>query len=279
MQAMAPLSVPQQVLTYIQAHLDGDLSLDRLARFSGYSGYHLHRCIREEVGEPIGLFIKRKRIEAAAMMLGLTDQPISAIHPLVGYEDSAAFARAFRQVMGCSPREFRRQPFFQQQREALPAEYLSLNYRLVRLPAWRALAFPAIADYFSPELLASWEPVRTFLAQGGIASSGLRFRGVIHECPNITGRTRCRYDATLSLAEGPSPADVFPTEYPGGRYAVFRFCAPYDCLKSITLRVTEYVLSQTDLRLRPAVSFLEYLDSPLTHAPDHLLTEWYLPVE
>jgi AraC family transcriptional regulator len=72
METQVVRSVKTEVLKYIGHHLSSDLSLDRLASFSGYSGFHLHRLMKQELGEPLGNYIKRKRIESAAMLLGLT---------------------------------------------------------------------------------------------------------------------------------------------------------------------------------------------------------------
>ena len=100
MEAQVVKSVKNEVIKYIGHHLSSDLSLDKLARFSGYSSFHLHRMMKQELGEPIGNYIRRKRIESAAMLLGLTSYPASQIKEMVGYENDSAFSKAFHQVMG-----------------------------------------------------------------------------------------------------------------------------------------------------------------------------------
>ncbi len=279
METAIATSVKKEVLHYIQHHLNGNLSLETLAKFSGYSGFYLHRLMRKELGEPIGNYIKRKRIESAAMLLGLTDYPASTIKDLVGYENSAAFSKAFLQVMGCSPRDFRKKNFFKNTYAQLPEEYVSLDYKIVRMNDWQVIAFPAIRNYFDKSLFTCWQPVKDFLTNSGINTTNLQYWGVLHECPNLTGRTDCRYDAALSLASGVAPKDLFNTQYAGGKFVVFKFCAPYACLKDISLKISNYILNHTKLEFREGCSFLRYLQNPITASPDYLLTEWYLPVK
>jgi AraC family transcriptional regulator len=278
METQVAKSVKSEVLKYIGHHLSSDLSLDRLASFSGYSSFHLHRLMKQELGEPVGSYIKRKRIESAAMLLGLTSYPASQIKEMVGYENDSAFSKAFHQVMGCSPREFRKKNFFHNTYAMLPKEYVSLNYRIVRMDSLQAIAFPAIANYFDKSLFNSWLPAGEFLEKAGIASTDLSFWGVIHECPNLTGKTDCRYDAAISLSSGHAPKEIFNTLYTGGKFAVFTFCAPYSCLKDISLQISDYIIKETQLAFREGCSYLKYPQNPLGHSPDYQLTEWYVPV-
>jgi AraC-like DNA-binding protein len=44
---------------------------------------------------------------AAALRLLLTDTPVSAIAPAVGYATTSAFSAAFRRTMGAPPSAFR----------------------------------------------------------------------------------------------------------------------------------------------------------------------------
>jgi AraC family transcriptional regulator len=278
MEAQVVKSVKNEVIKYIGHHLSSDLSLDKLARFSGYSSFHLHRMMKQELGEPIGNYIRRKRIESAAMLLGLTSYPASQIKEMVGYENDSAFSKAFHQVMGCSPREFRKKNFFHNTYHMLPKEYLSLNYRIVRMDPLQTIAFPAIANYFDKSLFKCWKPALEFMDNARIAPDNLSFWGVIHECPNLSGKTDCRYDAAISLTSGMAPKELFNTQYPGGKFAIFTFCAPYDCLKDISLCISDHLISNTKVVFREGCSYLKYPQNPLNHSPDYMLTEWYVPI-
>jgi AraC family transcriptional regulator len=279
METTTSLPVIPEVLKYIQHHLSSDLSLEKLSKFSGYSPFHLHRMMKQELEEPVGSYIKRKRMESAAMLLGLTSYPCSTIKYMVGYQNDAAFSKAFQQVMGCSPREFRKQDFFQHTYTWLPKEYVSMDYKIVRLDDWQTISFPSICDYFDKSAFKSWLPVKEFLNHANISSGKLDYWGVVHECPNLTGKKDCRYDAALSLSGQKAPKEIFNTTYPGGKFAVFRFCAPHSYLKDISMAISHYLMHQTKLEFREGCSYMKYLDNPISHSGDYLLTEWYVPVQ
>ena len=61
------------VQLYVQRHLDGDLSLDRLARVAHFSPFHFHRIFKAVVGEGVYEYVRRLRLEAAAFALKTTD--------------------------------------------------------------------------------------------------------------------------------------------------------------------------------------------------------------
>ena len=64
------------VTDYIYAHLDDDLSLDRLADVSGFSPYHWHRIYRAVRGETAAQTVRRLRLERAATMLAQNAWPL-----------------------------------------------------------------------------------------------------------------------------------------------------------------------------------------------------------
>ena len=61
------------VIEYINNHLGNDIDLNQLAEMSHLSPYHFHRVMSAFLGEPLGAFIVRKRIETPAHLLRYTD--------------------------------------------------------------------------------------------------------------------------------------------------------------------------------------------------------------
>jgi AraC-like DNA-binding protein len=63
---------------------------------------------KEMVGiSPIG-YLTRLRMLLAADKMSTRGDSISRISSSVGYDSESAFTTAFKRVMGCSPREYRR---------------------------------------------------------------------------------------------------------------------------------------------------------------------------
>src|SRR5207237_5293579 len=92
---------------HIHDHLDEDLSLEKLARLAHFSPFHFHRICKALVGESVYEYVRRLRLEAAAILLKITDRSVTHIAFDAGYETHEAFTRAFRQLFGVSPSQFR----------------------------------------------------------------------------------------------------------------------------------------------------------------------------
>ena len=67
------------VLEYIQGNLDEDLSIDLLAQTACFSLFHCHRVFSGMVGESVKAYIRRLRLERAAIMLKHTFTAVTTI--------------------------------------------------------------------------------------------------------------------------------------------------------------------------------------------------------
>jgi transcriptional regulator GlxA family with amidase domain len=82
----------------------------RLARVSGVSQAHFARSFKQAFGVPPHRYLLTRRIERAKHLLTTTEDSVLEIALAVGFESAASFSRAFRRVVGVSPRAFRRLP-------------------------------------------------------------------------------------------------------------------------------------------------------------------------
>jgi AraC family transcriptional regulator len=97
-----------RVIDHIETHLDEELRLDQLARVACFSPYHFHRLFSAMMGEPLGQFIQRVRLERAAnQLVGNPRTSITTIALNAGFSGSATFARAFREAFGMSASQWR----------------------------------------------------------------------------------------------------------------------------------------------------------------------------
>lgn len=97
-----------RVVDHIGSHLTDELDLAALARIAGFSPYHFHRLFRALVGETLGHFIARLRLEKAASQLrGNPDKSVLEVALDCGYSSSTTFARAFRSHFALTPTEWR----------------------------------------------------------------------------------------------------------------------------------------------------------------------------
>jgi len=95
-------------MDYIDAEIDGDLSLETLSSIAHFSPFHFHRIFHAMTGETLNRYIQRIRIEkAASLLVQNPNKSITVIALDCGFSGSAAFARAFREAFGMSASEWR----------------------------------------------------------------------------------------------------------------------------------------------------------------------------
>ena len=109
-----------RVLDYIEANLEGDLTLDLMASIACLSRYHFARAFKQAVGKPPHRYVSARRLDRAKALLMQGDRSLVDIALALSFSDQASFTRAFRQATGQTPGQFR-QRFGSRQPEPLLA--------------------------------------------------------------------------------------------------------------------------------------------------------------
>lgn len=94
---------------YLAENTQQPVTLIELSLRFGLSQTVLKECFKQTFGESISTFSRRMRMEQAAELLLSSDGNILDIALQVGYANASKFAKAFREVYGCNPNEYRRQ--------------------------------------------------------------------------------------------------------------------------------------------------------------------------
>jgi len=85
----------------------GNISQHSLASRIGVSVGHLDAAFRSVLGDSVVRFLKRRRLDLAAVLLKGSNMSVTAIAELLGYSDGANFATAFKLDVGLTPSEYR----------------------------------------------------------------------------------------------------------------------------------------------------------------------------
>ncbi|HEX2735155.1 MAG TPA: AraC family transcriptional regulator [Polyangiaceae bacterium] len=92
----------------LMTHLDGDLSLDDLARECGLSRSHFARAFKTTTGQPAHRWLVDRRIERAQELLLNSALSLSQVAKLCGFTDQSHFTRVFAARVGAGPGRWRR---------------------------------------------------------------------------------------------------------------------------------------------------------------------------
>lgn len=93
---------------YVREHIGEAIRLETVARLAGLTPCAFSRYFAEKVGITFSTLVKTLRIEHAVDQLEVRSGAISALATQTGYQSCCTFSRAFKDVMGQSPTEYRR---------------------------------------------------------------------------------------------------------------------------------------------------------------------------
>lgn len=97
------------MLGYIQSHYTEELTTADIAASAMISISEALRCFHNTVGMTPIQCAKNYRIQQAAVRIGQTDQKIAQIAAECGFQEMSYFAKAFREVMGMTPSQYRKE--------------------------------------------------------------------------------------------------------------------------------------------------------------------------
>ncbi|NCB92865.1 MAG: AraC family transcriptional regulator [Clostridia bacterium] len=100
-----------KILFYVSTHFQEELSLDHLSSVFGIGKYTISRIFSNILKISFSQYINTLRIDHAQILLVTTDKNILTIAVESGYNNQQTFNRIFREMKGCTPKEFRRQFF------------------------------------------------------------------------------------------------------------------------------------------------------------------------
>jgi AraC family transcriptional regulator len=99
----------RRVVDLLEADLANAPTLAGLAREAGLHPSHLARCFRAALGETIGEYVRRRRVEQSLGALARPELSLAEIAAAAGFADQAHFGRVFKRHFGTTPGARRRE--------------------------------------------------------------------------------------------------------------------------------------------------------------------------
>jgi AraC family transcriptional regulator len=103
-----PAGRMRRVTDYIEAHLDEELSLRRMAEIADLSLSHFKALFRSTAGVPLHQYVVGRRVERARKLLAQGDLPMSMVALEAGFSHQSHMARHMRRLLGVTPSELAR---------------------------------------------------------------------------------------------------------------------------------------------------------------------------
>ena len=267
-----------EVTAYIRANLDQPLNLNEIAERAGFSRFHFHRVFRAVVGEPLAAYVRRERLQRAAIALRETRIDVTTIALQAAYDSPSAFTRAFTDHFGVPPTEFRADasvPIVPP--NALPQfRSRAMEFRVAQVPAMRLLGVRRIGTYRRSAPAAFAALVSIARAHRLIAADS-QFYGLSYDSPDDCDESQLRFDACIT-SEAQPVGELACIEFPGGAYALYRHQGPYEFIEHVFDRLFDAVIFSGRYDVGDAPCLEHNLNDPAITEPSELLTDVCIPV-
>lgn len=93
---------------YIKSHLGESISIEELAKRTGYTEYYFSHKFKKEIGCSVNDYILNEKIERAKLLLSGTTESIQSISDNLAFSNRSYFYTCFQKMTGMSPTEYRK---------------------------------------------------------------------------------------------------------------------------------------------------------------------------
>jgi AraC family transcriptional regulator len=273
-----------RVIDYINANLDGDLSLEVLAGVASFSAFHFHRQFRAYTGIGVARLVRLLRLKRAELRLAFNPElSIMEIALESGFNSADSFSRAFREVYGQSPAEFQKRPYWFRTGVVeilakLQEKRVSKDVQIVDFPT---TAVAAVEYRGAPE--HEYSAIRKLVAwrrENGVRPDHGKTIGIHYNDPAATSPEDYWIDICVSFDRPiePNSHGVVAKEIPGGRCARIRHLGSRNYIGEAEYLYKEW-LPRSGEELRDFPPFFHYVNvGPGVH-DDDMITDVYLPLK
>ncbi len=269
------------VVEYINSNLDKKISILKLAEISHLSPFHFHRIMKGLLGEPIGNYITRTRVQTAALLIRYTDLEIQDIAHNVGYEKPSSLNKIFKQYYNISPTEYRANKYITLSEPVFKDFNIELQPpNILEIQDMEVIYINITGKYGNDHYQKAWMELGSFVGENNIDTKNMESFGISHDDPNVTDDEKCRYDACLTICKPVKPqGKIGVKQIAGGKFAVFSYRGSYDNWGEVYDVIYDKWLINSEYNLRNVPIMEKYLDGPDQSAAKELDLEIYLPIE
>jgi AraC family transcriptional regulator len=269
-----------RVLSHIHDNLDGDLSLETLAKVACMSPFHWHRVFFGITGETLANCIRRIRMDRATFLLLQTKQSVAEIAVQCGYGNVQSFARSFQADYGLTPSKFRKSEIAY--RASDPPKLSApkaFEIEIRQQPEIRLVAESHKGDYQFLGRTISQLHARLALRDVEIKVDGVVSAAVLHDDPLLVDEPDLRSDIGFILSKNTAlPKDFREVIIAPSRCAVLHFKGPYVGLFEAYQYLYGQWVPNNGVELSDDPIYAMILEDPREVSPTDLRTDICLPL-
>lgn len=277
----------KKLLSYIDEHFKDEINIEKVESICHYSYRNINRIFEAIHNETIGKYIKRIRLEKAAQYLKYSEIGVSDISYEVGFEDRAAFSKAFKKKYKLSPSAFRssNESIRETMQESLLKEYgddrQKLKFDIEYLPDFESLFLEYRGSYEDVSAIEKvWNQLSEYAFKNNLHNNSIPMTEIIDD-NEISDTIHSRYHFGLAVEQPISfvPEGLFRIKkHKQQKYTKFIYQGSDG--NSAEFYKEIYALWMLDVNLElldlPSLEFYPNYTESLPE--DQLITEIYIPV-
>lgn len=263
-----------KVLDYINKHLNEKPDLTTLSQIANVSPFHFHRIFKAIIGENLGEYVQRLRLEYVAGKLKTTDLSLNSLAEKAGYNTEQALSKAFKKYFGVPPSAYKLA-------SAEKKTYSNqLSPRICEIEQKNLVYIRVIAPYGTKEIYnRAWGELHQFASANNLLHESNEWLGISFDDPETTHTNKCRFYACLTIDKPvATTGKIGCKNIKGGQYAVFTHTGSYRGLNEYYKNIWFGWLPTSNYRLRQATFFEKYVTNPDQVKEEDIITEIYIPV-
>lgn len=284
------LSQLNDALMYIEAHLDSEMDLDRLAQIACCSGFHFQRMFSYMAGVPLSEYIRRRRMTRAALDLQNGQEKVIDVALKYGYESPTAFNRAFHSVHGVAPSAARQEGVALKAYPPISFKITirgeaEMNYRIETMDAFRIVGVRMESEW-TPEKQEGFQEVPKFWAMhAGLGTIPALCHIMNQEPMGVLGvsagdwQRAGRFTYFIAVAsDQPVPEGMAEYEVPACTWAIFECKGPMPAaIQKMQERIMTEWLPNSGYQYADAPDIEQYVEGDQS-AEDYISWIW-VPVK
>ncbi len=268
-------------IDYINEHLNEPIDLKTIAQVAMISEFHFCRIFKAYIGESIGVYITRLRMERTAHLLRISDTTLTDIAEKTGYQSQQSLSKAFKKYFGITPSAFRHlNTYLSKKATKVQQGIVKLHPQIVELNTKNLVYIRIIAKYGSTlDYETAWNKLISFANTKNLLDGNSEYIGLSFDDPNITEEDKCRFYACITTNKKVKAEGEFGTyTIAGGKFALFVHKGAYSGLNALYQSIYADWVPNHYTQIRHSNPFEKYLNTPQEVKEEDLLTHIYIPI-